>query len=59
LVGAIGAALEEEEDDPHFREVPLFRPELLSECLIFSKNLHPKWTKIRDLGHSGIFFHYT
>jgi len=59
LVRAIGAALEEVEDDLHFREVLLFRLELLSECLIFSKNLHPKWTKIRDSGHLGIFFHYT
>ena len=28
----------------------LLHPELLSECLILSKKLHPEWTKIRGSG---------
>jgi len=41
--------LPKSKNDLSFREL-LLHPELLSECLILSKKLHPEWTKIRGSG---------
>jgi hypothetical protein len=41
--------LAEGKDDLSLREL-LLHPELLSECPILSKKLHPEWTEIRGSG---------
>jgi hypothetical protein len=43
--------LAEGKDDLSLREL-LLHPELLSECPILSKKLHPEWTEIRGSGQS-------
>jgi hypothetical protein len=41
--------LPKSKNDLSLREL-LLHPELLSECPILSKKLHPEWTKIRGSG---------
>jgi hypothetical protein len=41
------------EDDLRFRELFL-HPELLSECPILSKKLHPEWTEIWGSGQESL-----
>jgi hypothetical protein len=46
--------LPKSKNDLSLREL-LLHPELLSECPILSKKLHPEWTKIRGSGQEELF----